>query len=553
MLDAWRAIAGRSGQGLTPGFWGKAGRVQGSWVLLALALLTPACAPRQGRAPSAVQAPEGRTAQETTLPTGFSSPQGSTAEPSATVSPNGRSRPGHAHARVPEITELDPQLVRHFELVKKDTLIDLGHGVRYQAQTFGGTLPGPLLHVREGDEVTVRLINPAASSKGASAPGEGGSQGKAIGQAPLAQRAARLHALESLVLHGSQWVGPDLRRPVAPGEHHDVHFRATWPGVFAYHSSRPMVCEQVADGLFGALVVEPREGWPTRADHAYLVVQSELYAQARSAAGTLAFQGSASLPRRASSPGPASQSEDTRLDPVTVRYGPPSYLLHNGRIFGLGDPPLQALPGQRVRLYLLNAGPNRSAHFALEGLVFDRVYAGGNPRNLSVGLAVVEVPPGAGAVAEVVVPESGRILLTDHDLAAASEGAAGLLSSQEEGETEAAGPFLPAAWQPPARPASLRTGLAVFRQRCAVCHAPRAGARVGWEGPSLEQVTRRHDRAWMEAWLADPQALVARDARARRLRDRYGYTMPAQRSLTLAEFQALWAWLRWRDAQSPTL
>jgi nitrite reductase (NO-forming) len=472
-------------------------------------------------------------------------PQGTSSAPTVSAASS------HGVSSAPELPALegDGGRSRTFELRTVERVLDVRHGVRYRARTYGGTVPGPLLHVRQGDEVTVTLINggpsvplskaslqPAGLSKPSACPPALSTQrvrptqGTSPSRATLAARGAYLHTRQSLIIHGSQLVAPDLNRSVAPGERLALHFRAAYPGVFAYHSGMPMVCEQVADGLFGALIVEPQAGWPTHADRSYVVVQSELYAQP--------------LPA-----GSSAQAPNARLDPVTVRTGQVSYLLHNGRIFGTGEPPLRALPGQRVRLYLLNAGPNRAAHLSLEGLVFDRVYLGGNPQNLLYGLSMVDLGPGSGAVAEVVVPDSGRVLLTDHHLAAASEGAAGMLSTLEVGEVSTT----QAGVAPPGRtglmPPLASTGAGVFAQRCALCHTPRVGAKVGWEGPDLALITRRHDPAWIDGWLLDPQALIARNARARQLRDRYGYTMPAQRTLTQVERQALHTYLRWRDAQ----
>ena len=71
----------------------------------------------------------------------------------------------------------------------------------------------------------------------------------------------------------------DKYRSIAPGQTIEFEFTANYPGVFMYHCGTPMILEHIASGMYGAVVVEPRGGYPTKADREYVIVQSEFYAK----------------------------------------------------------------------------------------------------------------------------------------------------------------------------------------------------------------------------------------------------------------------------------
>lgn len=421
----------------------------------------------------------------------------------ASAAPRSEGTPGNGQPD-PALAPLDAATTRTVRLDVVPHDIEIAPGVRYSAKTYGGQVPGPVVHARQGDLVQVTLTNRCPPEP--------------------ASRAA--YGLQSVSFHGAMIASPDRFRSVAPGESLSFEFRLNYPGVFMYHSATPMVAERVADGQFGALVVEPRQGWATHADREYVVVQSELYAR-------LAGKG----------------ADVYSLDPVTVRTGQVSYSVFNGRLYELVSHPLKARAGERVRLYLLNAGPNHGSSLQIEGVVFDRVYVGGNPDSLLRGQQAVALSPGASAVVEFIVPEEGRYIFLDHTLNMAAEGATGMIDASTSSEAR------PPGGSPPHAPfessdSHVQMGYKLFSGRCAVCHSLRAGIRVGWEGPDLDGVTRRHSADWLRRWLESPDAMLASDPEAKALLVRYRYPMPPQ-NLSRDDIQDLLAYLRYVDRSTP--
>jgi nitrite reductase (NO-forming) len=155
-------------------------------------------------------------------------------------------------------------------------------------------------------------------------------------------------------------------------------------------------------GQYGVVVVSPKDGYPTdrEVDREYVVVQSEFY---------------------------LSQGEDGlwALDFPAALAKQPSQVAFNGHVRSLTDHPLEAKAGERVRLYVLNVGPNDTSSIHVIGTIMDRVYYDGNPANVLTGMQTVLLGASNGAVVEFVVPEPGVYTLVDHEFADATKGALG--------------------------------------------------------------------------------------------------------------------------------
>ena len=255
----------------------------------------------------------------------------------------------------------------------------LANGVEYTFWTFGGTVPGPMLRVREGDTVRIRLRNSPAA-----------------------------HNMHSIDLHAVTGPGGGAAvTQITPGEEGTFEWKALNPGLYVYHCATPHIPIHVANGMYGMILVEPEKGLPP-VDREYYVMQGEFYTKGRTMEAGL-------------QPFDADKARDER----------PEYVLFNGRMGSLMDKgALKAKTGQTVRLYVGNGGPNLVSSFHVIGAVFDKVYTeaamgGGNiARNVQTTL----VPAGGATIVEFKAVVPGRLLLVDHSLSRAlDKGALGSL------------------------------------------------------------------------------------------------------------------------------
>ncbi len=254
----------------------------------------------------------------------------------------------------------------------------LASGVEYTFWTFGGTVPGPFLRVREGDTVQIKLVNQTTA-----------------------------HNAHSIDLHAVTGPGGGAAvTQVMPGEAGVFEWKAKNPGLYVYHCATPHVPVHIANGMYGMVLVEPAGGLP-RVDREYYVMQGEFYTKGRTMTPGL-------------QPFDADKARDER----------PEYVLFNGRMGALLDEgALKASTGETVRLYVGNGGPNLVSSFHVIGEIFDRVYpeasTGGDlKRNVQTTL----IPAGGAAIVEFKVDVPGRFLLVDHSISRAMDkGALGSL------------------------------------------------------------------------------------------------------------------------------
>jgi len=242
----------------------------------------------------------------------------------------------------------------------------LADGVEYTFWTFGGTVPGPLLRVREGDTVEIWLTN--------------------------AKGSLNTHSIDLHAVTGPG--GGAAVTQVMPGERGDFEWKALNPGLYVYHCATPHVPIHIANGMYGMILVEPTTGLPA-VDREYYVMQGEFYTQGRTMAGGL-----------------------QAFDPEKARDERPEYVLFNGRMGALiGDGALTAKTGERIRLFVGNGGPNLISSFHIIGEIFDRVYSEASigaevKRNVQTTL----IPAGGATIVEFKVEVPGRFLLVDHSI-----------------------------------------------------------------------------------------------------------------------------------------
>jgi nitrite reductase (NO-forming) len=311
---------------------------------------------------------------------------------------------GDAVTYLPHVAPLKPgNRTHHVRLDIVAQELEVAPGVRYVAWTFGGTVPGPVIHVREGDRIQFVMRNRSDEKVSITSPDK--SDAPFLQQIASSNQQKALPAImpmhHSIDFHAATVAADDKWRMIMPGQSIKFEWVANYPGVYMYHCGVPPVLQHVAMGQYGIVVVSPREGFSTDGEpmREYAVVQSEFYLK----------------------PGDDGLYS---LDYDAALRKQPSHVVFNGHVNALGDQ-LTARVGERVRLYFHNVGPNDQSSTHVIGAIFDRVWYDGNPRNEWHGLQTALIGSSNGAVLEFIVPEEGRYVLVDHEFADASKGAVG--------------------------------------------------------------------------------------------------------------------------------
>jgi nitrite reductase (NO-forming) len=246
-------------------------------------------------------------------------------------------------------------------------------GVHQQLWTFNGTAPGPVLHGRVGDVFEITLVNDGS-----------------IGH--------------SIDFHAGTLAPDRPMRTLEPGDSLVYRFTATRAGIWMYHCSTMPMSAHIANGLFGAVVIDPPRLPPV--DRSFVLVQSELYL------------------------GP----QHGTVDVDKVLGGEPDAVAFNGFANQYDHRPLQVRVGERVRIWVLDAGPNRPTSFHVVGGQFDTVYAegayllGGPTGPATVGGAQsLALAPAQGGFVELTFPEAGHYPFVSHVMVDAERGAHGIV------------------------------------------------------------------------------------------------------------------------------
>lgn len=278
--------------------------------------------------------------------------------------------------RAPPPTGRTAPTVIRVALETREILAQLAHGTAYEFWTFNGTVPGPMIRVREGDTVEFELRNSASSKMP--------------------------HSIDLHAVNGPG--GGGVATQTAPGSSSGFSFKALNPGLYIYHCATPHVPTHVANGMYGLILVEPEEGLPG-VDREYFVVQGEVYTT-----GDLG------------DPGIQSFSLEKLLEES------PEYYLFNGRVGALtGAGALTALVNETVRIYF-GVGGFVPSSFHVIGEIFDTVYPEGALDAPLQNVQTTLVPAGGAAVVEFRVDYPGDYALVDHALVhAVDRGALGIL------------------------------------------------------------------------------------------------------------------------------
>jgi nitrite reductase (NO-forming) len=407
-----------------------------------------------------------------------------------------------------ELKPLDPSPVKTVRLDTTHRVIEIAPGVKYSAWTFGDQVPGPTIRARVGDRIRFSMTN--RSDEAVAAP--------ALTAAPM---------MHSMDFHAAMVSPQDKYRSIAPGQTIEFEFTLNYPGVFMYHCGTPMILEHMASGMYGAVIVEPRNGYPTKADREYVVVQSEFYAK----------------------PVPGKPKTDAAplyvLDGERLRAAQPTHTVFNGMHNGMVKNPLAAKPGERVRMYVLNVGPSKTSSFHVVGTIFDRVWLEGNPDNQVRGMQTVLLGSSNSAIVEYLIPEEGSYIMVDHHFANASQGAIGLVSTAVKPPAKELEHHNMEASATPTEPDAVAGKLA-FESKCLACHSVGEGRKLG---PDMAGVTKRRSSAWLVRWLKEPEKMLEFDADAKLLLKEYNNIPMPNQSLSDAEIRQYLKYFEWIDKQ----
>ena len=404
-----------------------------------------------------------------------------------------------------ELKPLDPSPVKTVRLDTSHKIVEIAPGVKFSAWTFGDTVPGPTVRARVGDKIKFSMTNRSDEPV----------PGVRVTAAPM---------MHSMDFHAAMVSPQDKYRSIAPGQTIEFEFTLNYPGVFMYHCGTPMILEHIASGMYGAVVVEPRGGYPTKVDREYLIIQSEFYAKA---------------------PARGDKSGIYTLDGERLRASQPTYTVFNGVHNGMVKNPLATKPGERVRLYVLNVGPSKTSSFHVVGTIFDRVWMDGNPDNQFRGMQTVLLGSSNSAIVEFMIPEEGSYIMVDHHFANASQGALGLISTAAKPPVQDLEHHNMPASATPTDPDAVAGKLA-FESKCLACHSVGQGRKLG---PDIAGVTKRRNAAWLTRWLKEPEKMLATDDDAKALLKEYNNIPMPNQSLTDAEIRQYLKYFEWVDAQ----
>jgi nitrite reductase (NO-forming) len=407
-----------------------------------------------------------------------------------------------------ELKPLDPSPVKTIRLDTTHKIIEIAPGVKFSAWTFGDQVPGPTVRARVGDRIKFSMTNRSDEPV----------PGVRLSAAPM---------MHSMDFHAAMVSPQDKYRSIAPGQTIEFEFTLNYPGIFMYHCGTPMILEHIASGMYGAVIVEPRNGYPTRADREYVVIQSEFYAK----------------------PDPGRQKVDGAplyvLDGDRLRAAQPTHTVFNGVHNGMVKKPLAAKPGERVRLFVLNVGPSKTSSFHVVGTIFDRVWIEGNPDNQLRGMQTVLLGSSNAATVEFMIPEEGSYIMVDHHFANASQGAIGLISTVAKPAPQELEHHNMPASATPTEPDAV-AGKQAFESKCLACHSVGEGKKLG---PDLAGVTKRRSEAWLTRWLQEPEKMLQTDADAMAMLKEYNNIPMPNQSLSNAEIGQYIKYFKWIESQ----
>ena len=272
--------------------------------------------------------------------------------------------------------------------VKMETIektMKMADGVDYTYWTFNGDVPGQMIRVREGDTVEVEFSNNPNST-----------------------------VPHNVDFHASTGTGGGAAATfTAPGRTSTFRWKALQSGLYIYHCAVAPVGMHIGNGMYGLVLVEPKEGLP-KVDKEFYIVQGDFYTKGKY--GEPGLQ-------------PFDMDKAIREDA--------DYVVFNGHVGAIaGDNALKAKVGETVRMYVGNGGPNLVSSFHVIGEIFDKVYVEGG-KLINENVQSTLIPAGGAAIIEFKVDIPGSFTIVDHSLFRAfNKGALGQLVVEGEDHPE---------------------------------------------------------------------------------------------------------------------
>lgn len=351
---------------------------------------------------------------------------------------------GEEAAILTDAPEVPPPITRKYptkvivNLETKEVKMRLAEGVDYTFWTFGGKVPGKFIRIREGDQVEFHLHNHPSSK-----------------------------LPHNIDLHAVSGQGGGAEGSfTAPGHSSTFSFKALNSGLYVYHCATAPVGMHIGNGMYGLILVEPKDGLP-KVDREFYVMQSEFYTKGKYGAPGL-------------QPFSMVKAVEEKAD----------YVVFNGSVGALtGDNALKAKVGEKIRLFVGNGGPNLVSSFHVIGEIFDKVYVEGG-KLVNEHVQTTLIPAGGATIVDFKAETSGTFILVDHSIFRAfNKGALGMLKVEGEankdvysGKTKD-GIYLPeggviqemgaeAPEQIPAKTLEQRLagGKRIFETSCFACH-----------------------------------------------------------------------------------
>ena len=258
-----------------------------------------------------------------------------------------------------------------FPIIEKDMTVADGFVVH--VWTFGGTVPGPTLHVHLGDTVRVHLTNQTTMS-------------------------------HSIDFHASQTAMDHQMIEIKPGATFTYTFTADYAGVWMYHCGTAPALHHIANGMFGMVIVEPKGGLP-KVDKELAIVQSEWYLGA--------------------------QKQPVDYTKANAAAPAPDFVVFNGVANQYKDNPIAVPTNGRVRVFVLDVGPNIDSSFHIVGTIFDTVTKEGiqlvKGNAGGYGSQAVDLSPAQGAIIEFSPKEDGMYPMVTHAFNFVGKGAIGII------------------------------------------------------------------------------------------------------------------------------